>query len=261
MKKKIKIYQFCIVFLFVNMSYSQIEKYDVKFIYDTEIILENGDVLIEKMQLLYSPQKSVYVSPVKLILDSLKIEFRKQGDIYGYLEAKAKYPENRLQYVVFKEHKSYKYQLVGVDKTNIEINNETPQLEWQLQQKYDSILNYKTQLATAIYNNTEYEAWFTADIPINNGPYFYQGLPGLIVKIKNKKLNYNIQLVGIENKKGIMPEPLTEKIATIKFSQLYTTILGSHRSLIKWAGVDNESEKKIIEAGENKVEKKYLFEF
>ncbi|MFY1045776.1 GLPGLI family protein [Chryseobacterium sp. GP-SGM7] len=43
-----------------------------------------------------------------------------------------------------------------------------------------------------------YNAWFTNEIPISEGPYKFSGLPGLIVKIEDTKKQHIWELKGIE---------------------------------------------------------------
>ena len=43
-----------------------------------------------------------------------------------------------------------------------------------------------------------YTAWFTADIPIPDGPDVFYGLPGLIVDIYDSKKHFRFRLEGIE---------------------------------------------------------------
>jgi GLPGLI family protein len=52
--------------------------------------------------------------------------------------------------------------------------------EWQLLPEEKNIGNYKCKKATNSKNAT---AWYCPEIPISDGPYLYQGLPGLILEV------------------------------------------------------------------------------
>ena len=53
---------------------------------------------------------------------------------------------------------------------------------WEIGEKTEMIAGYQCIEATMIRNNgTKVTAWYAPDIPINDGPHFYWGLPGLIL--------------------------------------------------------------------------------
>ena len=63
--------------------------------------------------------------------------------------------------------------------------------EWTLlPQETDSILGYLVQKATTSYGGRDWEAWFAPQIPINDGPYKFNGLPGLIMKLQDTRRHY-----------------------------------------------------------------------
>src|SRR5690606_34206944 len=43
-----------------------------------------------------------------------------------------------------------------------------------------------------------YTAWFTQDIPINEGPYKFYGLPGMILKIEDTEKLFQFEAIGLE---------------------------------------------------------------
>ncbi len=73
-----------------------------------------------------------------------------------------------------------------------------PQMVWTLLNESQVILSYPCQKATTTFRGRKYEAWFTAKIPINNGPWKFGGLPGLILKISDTRNHYIFECKGIE---------------------------------------------------------------
>lgn len=71
--------------------------------------------------------------------------------------------------------------------------------KWTLHPEYISILSYKAQKATTNFGGRSWTAWFAKDIPFQDGPYKFKGLPGLIVKIEDERKNHQFELVGIKN--------------------------------------------------------------
>jgi GLPGLI family protein len=68
---------------------------------------------------------------------------------------------------------------------------------WRITGKEKSFLGYKILEATTTYGCRNWVAWFTPDIPISDGPYKFQGLPGLIVKVSDTKNHYVFELESI----------------------------------------------------------------
>ena len=58
-----------------------------------------------------------------------------------------------------------------------------PQFEWQILTDTASILDYQCIKAETTFRGRTYIAWFTPLIPIKSGPWKFNGLPGLILKI------------------------------------------------------------------------------
>ncbi len=74
-----------------------------------------------------------------------------------------------------------------------------PIFQWEIQEDTVSIANYLCQKATCSFRGRNYIAWFTPEIPINNGPWKFGGLPGLILKVYDDKNDYVFECVRIEN--------------------------------------------------------------
>ncbi|MBC8986350.1 GLPGLI family protein [Pedobacter sp. N36a] len=58
--------------------------------------------------------------------------------------------------------------------------------------------SYLCQKASLSFRGRDYIAWFTTDVPVNDGPWKFSGLPGLIVKIEDTKALFSFQLVGLK---------------------------------------------------------------
>lgn len=71
---------------------------------------------------------------------------------------------------------------------------------WQIHPDTMTHLGYHCQKATCTWRGRDYEAWFTSEIPVNDGPMKFFGLPGLIVKVADIDNAYIFELKGIEAK-------------------------------------------------------------
>lgn len=72
-------------------------------------------------------------------------------------------------------------------------------IQWTIFPETKTYENYKIQKATAIINKRQWEIWFTKEIPLNIGPYIFQGLPGLIIIAEDLTKSQRFKLVGISN--------------------------------------------------------------
>ena len=71
-----------------------------------------------------------------------------------------------------------------------------------------TILGHKCQRATCRFRGRDFVAWFAPDIPVRCGPWKFQGLPGLILKVYDTDGLYSFEAVGIETR----PHPITRFI-------------------------------------------------
>lgn len=81
---------------------------------------------------------------------------------------------------------------------NYEYETDIPNLQWNIEQETDEILGYNVQKATVTYSGRKWIAWFTPEIPIQYGPYVFNGLPGLIVKLYDDKSNFTFLINSID---------------------------------------------------------------
>jgi GLPGLI family protein len=80
----------------------------------------------------------------------------------------------------------------------IKVNDER-KLDWKILNDKQKILNYNAQKASLNFAGRAWNAWFTQAIPLQDGPYKFHGLPGLIVKMEDATKSHIFELVGISN--------------------------------------------------------------
>lgn len=78
---------------------------------------------------------------------------------------------------------------------------DTPIFNWKIENEKKKIGTYSCQKATLSFSGRQWEAWFSPEVAINNGPYIFNGLPGLIIKISDNKNNFDFELTGLEKMK------------------------------------------------------------
>lgn len=113
------------------------------------------------------------------------------------------FPQGKIRGIIRKNWRSNEvisYLPVNTDRFKI---TQHLTLNWQIGTETVLIQGKKCQLATVEYKGRKYNAWFTNEIPIPEGPYKFWGLPGLIVKIEDTKKQHLWELKGIEKFRNI----------------------------------------------------------
>jgi len=86
-------------------------------------------------------------------------------------------------------------------------------LEWKITEDTATVLNYQCQKATISFRGRNYEAWFAPEIPINDGPWKFLGLPGLILRVTDDANLISFEGIGLQ----FLQTPYPIKIAKLKY--------------------------------------------
>lgn len=74
-------------------------------------------------------------------------------------------------------------------------------IKWKLHKDTQDFNGLKLQKATCDFGGRKWIAWFTKDIAVNEGPYKFRGLPGIIVLLQDDKKLFSFSLVENKNLK------------------------------------------------------------
>lgn len=103
---------------------------------------------------------------------------------------------------------------------------------WEITHDTLTVLGYLCQRATTTFRGRSYNAWFTAEIPINDGPWKLYGLPGLILKATSDDFVFSFTAIGIEKTKDSISmdkdsyiKSTPEQIAKITEKNRLTTMM------------------------------------
>jgi len=77
-------------------------------------------------------------------------------------------------------------------------NEDIPIQQWEIHEETAIVAGYQCQKATTRFRGRSYVAWFTPEIPINNGPWKFGGLPGLILKVYDEDVLFTFECTKIE---------------------------------------------------------------
>ena len=90
------------------------------------------------------------------------------------------------------------YNSVFVPMTDFFYTQELGIFDWEIYPETKMIKNYKVQKASTSFAGRDYVAWFTTEVPVSDGPYKFNGLPGLILEIADTRNDYVFSFIGLE---------------------------------------------------------------
>lgn len=178
-----------------------IDKDEYEVVYDLSVMIPAKDTVrySERMLLQVGTVKSAFFSYAAYQTDSL---------VQAKLAHGEKVNINFTAKVSWKLYKNFPSQgqtayldRVASDNFRVVENIENPQ--WQLvADSAKEILGYRCRLAVAKYKGRNWSAWYAEDVPIDNGPWKLQSLPGLILMAYDSNREFVFTAVGLTNVHG-----------------------------------------------------------
>lgn len=210
MKKKI-IFIFTLLF---GLIYSQDSK-DIVVFYNYSYKIDSTDNFNnynDIMALVIRGKESIYKSYNRIKRDST-VESNLKNGIYEVNFAKM--PKVHIFHQVY--YNNQKDSTKILDKiVNKEFSYEPKtKLNWVLGKEKKKIGDYDCQNAYCYIGKRKFTAWFTSSILLNDGPYRFKGLPGLILEVYDEKKYFHFNFVGLKN----FQIPLNFSIKAIEVSE------------------------------------------
>ncbi|MCU7617663.1 GLPGLI family protein [Chryseobacterium sp. PBS4-4] len=154
-----------------------------------------SDIKTENAYLDISPEKSMFYSENRIKRDSVMQANRQSGGARGFNRDQMESLRTNINYSIEKDKKNqktlYKDRL-GRDQYSYE---EDRPLDWKILPETTKIGEYKVQKAETDFGGRKWTAWFTTDLPYQDGPYKFSGLPGLVVKAEDSSGDYSFDLM------------------------------------------------------------------
>ncbi|MDD3723114.1 MAG: GLPGLI family protein [Lutibacter sp.] len=175
------IWEFILIFILITTIVNgQSSDFFVKVNYDytLQMLGPESKYLVGSV-LTFNSKESIYEIDHTHSLDNIDVEFNgEQGSIFN-----VKSNNNDFVYKNMQEKTMYYSNLIGFKK--IFIKDSLNIMNWTLTVNKKNVLGYMCQEATTSYGGRNYTAYFTSEISISNGPWRFNGLPGLILEVSD----------------------------------------------------------------------------
>ena len=151
------------------------------------------DIKIENAYLDVNKEKSIFYSENRMKRDSLFGRMRQTGS-FNFDRSQMENLRSNMDYTIEKDFKTgTKTFKTRIARDQYSYDEDRP-MEWKILPETAKIADYKTQKAETNFGGRTWYAWFTTDVPLQDGPYKFSGLPGLIVKVEDSKGDYSFDL-------------------------------------------------------------------
>lgn len=154
-----------------------------------------SDVKTESAYLDISAEKSQFYSENRIKRDSVMQAMFQSGGARNFNREQMESLRSSIDYTIEKDKKSQKTVFKNRIGRDIYSYEEDRPISWKILSETTKIGDYKVQKAEADFAGRKWIAWFTTDLPYQDGPYKFSGLPGLIVKAEDDKGEYSFDLM------------------------------------------------------------------
>ena len=154
-----------------------------------------ADVKTENAYLDISAGKSMFYSENRIKRDSVMQANRQSGGARGFNRDQMESLRSNINYSIEKDKKNQKTLYKDRLGRDIYSYEEDRPLNWKILSETTKIGDYKVQKAETDFGGRKWTAWFTTDLPYQDGPYKFTGLPGLVVKAEDAEGDYSFDLM------------------------------------------------------------------
>ena len=183
--KKILLFCFSVFLLTLFNAQNNRFFYEYNFKLDS---LHRDSIKTEMMVLEVSPKGSHFISHKKVVYDSTLTASFKNSQNTGQTHFDFTHLRPaEVNFQVIKNYTDYKTSVyLPISSENFKLEYSQP-LPWKILPEKSAIEGIKVQKATVDAMGRSWIAWFAEEIQIQDGPYRFSGLPGLILKLEDSK--------------------------------------------------------------------------
>lgn len=193
--------KFVLILITLFSSYLQAQSNSYKVIYHINFIkdsTEQNNRYEELAYLLFNDKGSYFLSENKYKSDSTLLEIQNSANssITSILDRPKFRSDFKFSVQKQKDSLIFREKISGLGNF-IYYEKNTFLNQWNILSDTEKSLGYDCKKASIQYGGRLWYAWFTEQIPINESPYKFNGLPGLILKVEDAKKQYSFTAVEI----------------------------------------------------------------
>ena len=176
------------VFLLILNTYSKAQTH--RFIYDITYKKDSTSNVLTKENYIrdISKNETKYYTYDFFVADSLinnNLPFPKDMTL------------NTSDIIIHRNNSDEYYQYDLLENTVLQLQMTADQ-KWNLSTEKKKVQDINLQKAVTVWGGRNWSAWFSTEIPFQEGPYKFHGVAGLIVEIYDDRNNYHFRLVKSE---------------------------------------------------------------
>jgi GLPGLI family protein len=192
-------------FSIILHAQSSIKRQDLVCSYQLKYQRDSTEKTIrsEYFTLLVSQNSSLFQNPRSRSRDSLRsvmMSYIKQPEIMSsYMKKVMELSMENDKFIIYKDKTAknlFYYDWIG---SKLYLYREPlATFKWNILPKTKIISGYNCQQAVTVFGGRIFEAWFTREIPVSDGPYKFCGLPGLIISVSDTRQHYTFELLSLK---------------------------------------------------------------
>lgn len=202
-------------------QHQSLDKVQLRLLYEVKRVADKGNekiTLIDTMALNVGSIWSEYYDWHKPKLDSLlDIAHQLTGmtssldtdDLNVRLAAGAEVynmPRTPETFRIYKERSTQRvitidegpFDMVQERPTYLYLEEKITPMEWVISPDTATVMGYECKRASTSFRGRNYNVWFTPDIPIQEGPWKFYGLPGAILQAESSDGIFQFRAIGLE---------------------------------------------------------------
>lgn len=161
------------------------------------------NVIAEDVMILRTNRtKSIFFSQETHYFDSLNMSESGKSFVNLLIQLRGKF-EKIETYNVIKDQASKTMTFADdIGAKHVVYQEPFPQFNWKISNETKKVRDHLCQKATCKFRGRSYIAWFTTEIPLKDGPWKFNGLPGLILEVYDTKNQYHFKFMGMHRNKA-----------------------------------------------------------
>jgi len=203
-----------------------------------------------KLLLFIGDYVSKFINRANFILDTATRSFTSADQTIAYLQN----PQNPKPAQIYQIYKNYSPNKITyldhIPSDAYKFEEDLDLFDWQITSDTTTVCGFKSQMATCEFGGRKWIAWFAPEIPFSDGPYKFNGLPGLIVKVYDTRHHYVFELTAFNKLEPPLIIDMEDKSYILTTKQGFFKAQDSFREDImnraKAVGFDDEAQKSLL---------------